>query len=906
MAKKQKYIPKHGAPSKQEKRTRSSFFKKRKSAPTSPPPARNQHHPFGGYDRWAFSIILIMLFGLYTFSIRNELQVGQNKGQINIIAHNSPNEAATASNQTLSELVVNGLPVTEDNIVNNTWTVSNNLEQIATYYKAGGGKEELTIQTGNAVKNLSFNYESNTGTGLIEIQVDGKTVHTIDTYSKDSKTKLATIRLPGRFAVTKTTLFWYSQLLVFAITSVIFIWKRFYLEIGHRNIIKITSLIVVSATSLFAALKFIPENYFLLFDTAISDTDIFITLMSLTIFISITMRAIKGLIDTKHQYLIHLFYYIFNLAIPWIAFYILENTYSKLSNVNEAVFHFNIIILYLIWLTLSYITYSFRTGSILLIAASVIMGIINRLLISMRNTPLMSYHFYQIKDALGVASNTEFALTNRILQYITLSLIIIIILFYLPKIPIVLPFKKLKHPRLFNLGKRAFTFITGTAFAVIFLPGLLLQVANYPNIRMDYFRLQVTYSANGFPLTFAKTYLESQIQKPSNYTTEAIETRMADLETTKSDAKVKPNIIIIQNESQADYAALSKLTFSPDPLEFQHSLTKNTISGETVVSVLGGGTANSEYETITSNSLALYPNGVFPYQQLISQNRHSFAATLKGYGYETVAIHPMQGSNYNRNTVYPYLGFDRAYFTDQNAEHHLSEIVNVEIERGWVSDSTLFKSIQHLLKTIEDPLFNFVITMQGHGGYGNSLESYPRTVKVNQEEADSLDFSSYLTSFRSTDQAFKELITFLKDFDEPTMVIMYGDHQPSLSISALDSYLDSNKNKAIKYRTPLIMWANFDIPSAKNVVISPNYTVPYALSVLSKTKYALPISPYYQFLNEFRTKLPVMTTWGYQTKDGKFEEDITPDSPLYEDYQTYAYLQYNNAIDKNTLTHYFE
>ena len=125
-----------------------------------------------------------------------------------------------------------------------------------------------------------------------------------------------------------------------------------------------------------------------------------------------------------------------------------------------------------------------------------------------------------------------------------------------------------------------------------------------------------------------------------------------------------------------DYSQLTNLTFNTDPMAFIHSLSDNAITGTTYMSVLGGATANSEYEVLTGNSLGILPPNSFPYQQLIQGERNSLTRFLNCDGYKTIGTHPYTQNFYRRNLVYKYLGFDEAYFNDSKPS--LSVLVEVE------------------------------------------------------------------------------------------------------------------------------------------------------------------------------------------------------------------------------------
>ena len=286
---------------------------------------------------------------------------------------------------------------------------------------------------------------------------------------------------------------------------------------------------------------------------------------------------------------------------------------------------------------------------------------------------------------------------------------------------------------------------------------------------------------------------------------------MAKYSNTKSSKKL-PNIIIIQNESQADFTNLPGIELSEDPLAFQHALNQRHSHGEVNASVYGGGTAITKYEVLTGNTTASLLKGIFPYQQLISKPHNSVVTTLKAQGYHTIAIHPYYEANYRRNVVYPLLGFDESYFLD--GSRTIYEFMEPEYERYFTSDKSLFEGIANLYDTKgTSPLFTFVVTMQGHGGYKD--KTYPTEITLNMPREQSLSERVYFTSLKKSDEAFKDLIEYFREFDEPTVIVMYGDHHPALSESFNEKFIDK-EDKGSLYRTPYIIWTNFELERREN------------------------------------------------------------------------------------------
>ena len=402
-------------------------------------------------------------------------------------------------------------------------------------------------------------------------------------------------------------------------------------------------------------------------------------------------------------------------------------------------------------------------------------------------------------------------------------------------------------------------------------------------------------------MALTRYHIASQIQIPEGYSSTEVEQILSAYPRKEETGTTKPNIIMIQNESLTDYSQLTNLTFSSDPLQFIHSLETNTVKGKLHVSVFAGSTANTEYEALTSNSMAILPPNSFPFQQLISSPRNSIVNYLENQNYQTYAFHPYGKDNYRRSQVYGYFGFDQSYFENSNPSFQ-DLIPNPERVRGYISDQALYEGSLKLMEESDEPIFNFIVTMQGHGGYSNSEADFPRTISVTNAENDA-SATDFLSSVDASDEAFQTLVTSLSQSDEPTIVVMFGDHQPILTDSYFKPYLDAN-DPSSRYETPLIVWANFALPEMTETTISPNYITPYLLQILSQTDHALPLTSYYQFLSKVQTEIPVMTTWGYYDANYTYSEN----APTSELYQLYQYIEYNNVVDKNSidLTEYYQ
>ena len=328
-------------------------------------------------------------------------------------------------------------------------------------------------------------------------------------------------------------------------------------------------------------------------------------------------------------------------------------------------------------------------------------------------------------------------------------------------------------------------------------------------------------------------------------------------------------------------------------MSFFKSLEKNTIRGNTYVSVFGGQTPNSEWEFLTNNSMAFMPYRTLPYQQYIRKTSYSLATTLKSQGYITNAIHPWYGSGYRRNIVYPLLDFD--------SFESIETLNNLDYLRGYPTDLSIYKNIikQFEEKNPKEKIFDFVVTMQNHSGY--DLEGYDSTVFLtNIENCPRVE--QYLSVMKESDKALEYLINYFESYDEKTLILFFGDHQPPYFEDEFwEQIMNGSSDETTKYITPFILWANYDIEEQYIDKTSLNY-----LSMLLLDTAGLKTTPYIEYLRDFKNKIPVITGNGYIDINGNYYtfESQNEYSSLLQDYKI---IQYNNVFDyKNKVNVFFE
>lgn len=355
-----------------------------------------------------------------------------------------------------------------------------------------------------------------------------------------------------------------------------------------------------------------------------------------------------------------------------------------------------------------------------------------------------------------------------------------------------------------------------------------------------------------------------------------------------------PNLIVIMNESFADYTSIGKgLDLSEDCMPFIHSLTENTIKGTAYVSIFGGNTPNSEYEFLTGNTMGFLPASSVGFNLFVRGNLPSIASELKSQGYETLAMHPYRGTNYRRNLVYPQIGFDTFYTRD--------DFTQAKYIRSYISDDTLAQRIitefnKHEEST-DTPLFSYNVTIQNHGGYfASNTRNLDLDIKVEDPEVDQTKTTLYVNLIKESDQMFKNLVNYFENKDAPTVIVMFGDHQANLGDDTYEYLVGnedeiSHKERMEKYKVPFVIWANYDIPEETIEKTSLNYLY----SILAD-RLDFPMTGYQKYLLALSEKIPALCAQGYWGEDGNYYELDDDTSPYYDLVNEYNILEYNDIF----------
>ena len=586
--------------------------------------------------------------------------------------------------------------------------------------------------------------------------------------------------------------------------------------------------------------------------------------------------------------------YLIGFAIvPIISFYLMEAfEHNALAEVRQEAQWFNILIFELIAWTLYLLIGRMTTALRIELVLALAFGLTNHYVMAFRSTPFVPWDLLSARTAASVAQNYDFTPTPRMIVVTVLFVLLMVAVRILRKVP------RIKLP--IRLGSAV---LCGLALCLF---GNTLQQETFQNKHYLYpFLFTPAYmtKVNGMAVTFAMDLAYVAVDKPEGYSAEEAQKTLeqygntdnvfADDEENTNDSKNRgedannkdlPNIIVIMDEAFSDLSVVGDLETNEDYMPFMHKMQQgadHTITGYAQVSVCGGNTANSEFEFLTGNTMSFLPSGSIPYQQYITKDTPSLASYLASLGYETYAQHPYYASGWNREKVYPLIGFEHLNFIDDYA--------NKTYVRKYVSDDA---DMQHIIDTYENkedgkPAFIFNVTMQNHGGYTDAFSDLSEDVHAANYNSEVLD--RYLSLIRLTDQSLEKLVDYFSNVDEKTVIVFFGDHQPSDAVAAQiqDSMLlpgESVPDEQLRkrYLVPYLVWANYDIDGATQQNTSLNYLSAEVLKAAG-----VPTDAYQNFLLDLQKSYPVMSAAG-RTDASDADENML---------NTYKKLQYYNLFE---------
>ena len=443
--------------------------------------------------------------------------------------------------------------------------------------------------------------------------------------------------------------------------------------------------------------------------------------------------------------------------------------------------------------TTSLIVYLFRRRCFWRVLISILwllLGIINGVILSNRVTPFTGPDLHLLTDGMAVL-NKYLPAWGVVLALILLGFFALLLLILLIKAP--------KYKRKVKFRYDLLLVVVGAA-----LFAGATQLALEKRILSNYFgNIAFAYEDYGYPYCLAVTIFDTGISCPRDYSEQEItriEKTEDNLPATNEDSK--PNIIFVQLESFFDPTLVEYLNISEDPIPNFRKLMKEYTSGYYKVPSVGAGTANTEFESITGMSLHYFGPGEYPYKSILKETTcESAPYVLKNLGYSTHAVHNNEANFYGRRSIFPNLGFD----TFTSAEYMSEEEDKNPL--GWTKDEILTDEIIKCLDSTEESDYIYTISTQGHGAYPEEqlIDDPEITVSGAETEAQNNQWEYYCNEIHEMDNFVKELTDALADYPEDVILVMYGDHLPTMGLTVEDL-----KNKYL-FQTQYVMWDNFGL-----------------------------------------------------------------------------------------------
>ncbi len=599
-----------------------------------------------------------------------------------------------------------------------------------------------------------------------------------------------------------------------------------------------------------------------------------------------------------------------------LLFILMQQTIScGIHNLSGLLLFMNIMIMFGLTSVLWFVTANMKVSFLIVTAFTYLVAIVDHFVVQARSFEIQFSDLASFGTAMSVAGKYEFVLYNETKIGIMCGIILVgfVLATKMPRTR-----RNLKHA-VYSVAPVMIAFICGfivfnQAFSGAL--GITDKYWKYRGSELNGFWVSTIYSASATRIVEPDGYdsvdssegtINAVLQKDPPKT--EVETPSPDNNDINTNGEKKPHVIVIMNETFSDVHNIANYFGKPmntnvPVTPYFDSLSNdasNIIKGHAIASVYGGNTANSEFEFLTGMSMAFLPRSTVAYNFYLNEaNSFSIVDIFNEAGYKTVGMHPEDPTNWKRNSIYSYYGFDETYFKPDFGE--LTK--ETDWYRGHVSDMAVYDKIISLFeesKAAGESLFTFAVTMQNHGGY--TTEGFEPTVTLTDRNKPKVN--EYLSCINNSDAALQYLISYFEEQDEEVIICFYGDHQPSISYIGTGFFNltdDSTEAERLaQYVVPYMYWSNTDIESDVKDVTSINFLSGYLLEMAGLEK-----TDFLEFVNQLNTEIPVLTAAGWLDNDMQFTELSYTSKGLPQHLQLYSSLQYNALFDtENKLTGLF-
>lgn len=392
-------------------------------------------------------------------------------------------------------------------------------------------------------------------------------------------------------------------------------------------------------------------------------------------------------------------------------------------------------------------------------------------------------------------------------------------------------------------------------------------------VRVDGWDTARSYERYGAITSFVAAAQDLEIPRPAGYSTAqavADEQELADDHAASADpdahaaaqaqfAETRPSIVCVMNESFSDMSLYDGLGVGYEGPAYFNSIDDALVRGQLAVSTYAGGTCNTEFEFLTGNTLGYLGKGAYPYTLYDLSTTDNLASQLSSLGYDTCAIHPNLGTNWNREGIYAGFGFDEFLTID--------EFEDAPQFHSGVTDAATYEEVLERLRGSSSPQFIFDVTMQNHSSYdqGNIDPGLLRGYKPDYlDESQAAELNEYLACIDASDRDLEWFIGELRKLDRPVLLVFFGDHQASVSAAVNDAMFPDEADQthgARMYLTDYLVWANYDVTGAGSMRVEEASSS--TLGALALDAVGAPLSGYQEAQLGAHLSMPTISALSY-------------------------------------------
>ena len=544
---------------------------------------------------------------------------------------------------------------------------------------------------------------------------------------------------------------------------------------------------------------------------------------------------------------------------------------SKMWTDGNFVFVLNVILVALLYLMLLMLLNRFWASSIVMLAAGIIVAVIEHFKIEIRYEAILP------ADLGFLGSNTGNMLTFAPAGA-HVTILIALAVFAVLLVPVLaLRYADGRKGRMIQTDDRRLNLTS--RLILLLLPILVfalycMHVSTTASLANKFSRAlgdtpsmwDSVYDAqrNGPLVAFTRQLNPKIMDKPSNYSEETMKKVAAryqkeaeTINASRTNNLTDSTVVYVLSESFSDPSRVPGLKTNKDSMPNIRKIKAGTTSGLMLSSGYGGGTANLEYMGLSGLSMANFESSLSsPYQQLVpSQHWTPTINQLWGAPVNSLGYHPYESSMYSRATNYKKFGFSHFYtLTGPDVIKYQDKID----ESPYVSDKSSYDSALEGIKSGKTNKFIQIITMQNHMPYHEWYENNDYTAEsttgtpLGDDEQQSIE--TYQKGVEITDQATQEFLNELDALDKPVTVVFYGDHLPGIYSSASE---DDNNSLAL-HLTDYFIWSNKASSSQGNKASDAAYSSPNFFVAQAADHMNAKVSPYLAFLTEMHSKIAAM------------------------------------------------